>query len=65
MGAIAGRTAVGASRGRWGGWWGTLIGAGIGVGQGIYEVATHHDEKEVYGLMPSIFEGPDRAVGTD
>jgi hypothetical protein len=65
LSAIAGRTGSFAMRGRWGGWWGTLLGAGIGLGMGAFEVATHQAEKEVYALLPSAFEGPDQAVGTD
>jgi|SaaInlV_125m_DNA_1040241.scaffolds.fasta_scaffold11710_1 hypothetical protein len=65
LSAMTGRVGTGAMRGRWGGWYGTLIGAGIGAVSGIVEVATRPEEKEIYAILPSIFEGPDRAVGTD
>ena len=65
LGVIAGEVGGGAMDGRWGGWYGTLIGAGIGLVGGVVSVATAEQEHEIYGITPSIFEGPDRAVGTD
>ena len=64
-GIISGEAVTGASRGRWGGWVGTLLGVGIGVGTGVVEVLTAEQEQEIYAIMPSVFQGPDQAVGTD
>lgn len=65
VGTMAGSTAINTARGSRGGWWGAAIGAAIGLGMGIYEVASHHTENEIFALQPSVFEGPDRALGTD
>ncbi len=62
---IAGRTASTAFRGSRGGWWGALLGAGIGVVSAGVDIATKHEERNMFALTPSAYYNDDMIIGRD